>query len=76
MRGIDFKGNTSLADDKPLSSEEVTAVFSGTSGCFFWDVGDFLAGVSVEADDIDVFRSTWPKDPSKISNREDPPGPF
>ena len=48
----------------------VNDVFSGASDVFP-DVFDFLACVSVEADDTDVFRSTCPKDPSKISNREE-----
>ena len=34
-------------------------------------VVDFLADFSVEADDTDVSKSTCPKDPSKISKREE-----
>ena len=32
---------------------------------------DFLIDVSVETDDVVVFKSTWPKDPSKISSKEE-----
>ena len=75
MRGIDFMGNTSLADAKLLSSEGGTDVFSdGFSDSFadgFSATVAFSTGILVEADGIDTFKSTCPKDPSKISSKEE-----
>ena len=61
-RGMDFKGNTSSADAKLLSPEGGTDVFSDVSSNGFSDgfsvaVG-FMTGISVEADNVDTFKST------------------
>ena len=66
---MDFKGNTSSGDAKLLSLEGGLMFFSnvssnGFSGGFSVAVG-FMTGVSVEADNVDTFKSTQPKDPFK-----------
>ena len=71
MRGIDFKGNMSSADAKLLSSEGGTDVFSDVFSDGFSVTVVFLTGISVEADDVDTSKSKCPKDPSKISSREE-----
>ena len=48
-----------------------TDVFSDSCSDGFSVAVDFLTGISVEADDVDTFKSTHPKDPSKISSREE-----
>ena len=75
MRGIDFKGNTSSADAKLPSSERWTDGFSdvfpdGFSGDFSAAV-DFLIGISIKANDVDISKSTCPKDYSRIFSREE-----
>ena len=70
MRGMDFSGNTSCADAKPPSAGGVTETFSGMSDVFSTIV-DFYMDFSVKTDDRDVSKFTCPKDPSKISNREE-----
>ena len=67
---MDFRGNTSSADAKTPSSEGMIETFSGTSDVFSALV-DFCADFPVEADDTDVSKFTCPKDPFKISNREE-----
>ena len=77
-RGMDFRGNTSSAVAKLLSSEEGTDAFSDVFSSGFSDgfsvAAGFVAGdsvISVETDDVVVSRLTWPKNPSKISSSEE-----
>ena len=73
-RGMDFRKNTSSADAKPPSQEGMIDVFSGASDVLsgvFSAVVDFCADYSVETDDADVSKLTCPKDPSRISSREE-----
>ena len=77
-RGMDFRGSTSSAVTKLLSSERGTDTFSDVSSSGFSDgfsvVADFVAGdpvISVDTDDVVVARSTQPNDPSKLSSSEE-----
>ena len=73
-RGMHFKGNTSSADAELPSSVGAPRFFQQLQ-IFFSDncsaIVDFLIDVSLEEDVLDVSRSTHPKEPSKISSKEE-----
>ena len=61
MRGMDFNGNTSLAEARPLSSVGAAATFFSGSSDDFPVVVNLVVGASVitvGADDVVVSRST------------------
>ena len=71
---MDFKGNTSSADAELPSSVGGNKVFPTASDVYSGDfsaVVEFLIVVLVETDNVVVSRSTHPKDPSKISSKEE-----
>ena len=70
VRIHDHRRDTDICNGKG-SQDQVSS--SGFSYGFSVAVGFMTAiyGISVETDDVVVSRSTHPKDPSRISNKED-----